>query len=216
MVEHWDHNPNVESSNLSFIKMLLKIPFLFFSSILLLSATLVITLQNSVHSVICLVLSFIASACILLLLECEFFAFIFLIVYVGAIAVLFLFVVMMLDTKYLVTNKRNPFKYFFFGIFSALNFLFFTLTLINDFFSSNNYINLEIFSQFTRIQFWREDIIIEIEALGQLLYTHFVLHFLIAGLILFLSILGVVALSTTLSEKKLIRDVKPTSRVNKF
>ena len=192
--------------------MLIKLPFIFFSIVLLLSSVLVITLQNSVHSVICLVLSFLASACLLLLLECEFFAFIFLIVYVGAIAVLFLFVVMMLDTKYLVTSKRNPFKYFFFGIFSALTFLFFTLTLINDFFSSNVYINSKIYENFLRIQFWREDIIIEVEALGQLLYTHFVLHFLIGGLVLFLSILGVVALSTNYSEKKLMRDIKQTSR----
>ena len=196
--------------------MLIKFPFLFFSTVLLLSSVLVITLQNSVHSVICLVLSFLASACLLLLLECEFFAFIFLIVYVGAIAVLFLFVVMMLDTKYLVISKRNPLKYFFFGIFSALTFLFFTLTLINDFFSSNSYINSEIYESFSRIQFWREDIIIEVEALGQLLYTHFVLHFLIGGLILFLSILGVVALSTNFSEKKLKRDIKQTSRSSKF
>ena len=196
--------------------MLIKFPFLFFSIVLLLSSVLVITLQNSVHSVICLVLSFLASACLLLLLECEFFAFIFLIVYVGAIAVLFLFVVMMLDTKYLVISKRNPFKYFFFGIFSALTFLFFTLTLISDFFSSNSYINSEIYESFSRIQFWREDIIIEVEALGQLLYTHFVLHFLIGGLILFLSILGVVALSTNFSEKKLKRDIKQTSRSSKF
>ena len=183
--------------------------FIFFSSILLLSSTLVITLQNSVYSVISLVVSFIASSCILILLECEFFAFLFLIIYVGAIAVLFLFVVMMLDTKYLITNKRNPFRYIFFGIFSALNFLFFLLTLINDFYLTNNYTE---YLNNIRIQFWREDISIEIEALGQLLYTHFVLQFLVAGLILFLSILGVVALSNTLSEKKLVRDVKQVSR----
>ena len=194
--------------------MPLKLMFLFFSFILLLSSTLVITLQNSVYSVISLIISFVAASCILLLLECEFFAFIFLIIYVGAIAILFLFVIMMLDTKYLIVNRRNPFKYFFFGILATLNFLIFILILINDFYLPNYYFNdhLNIF-----VLFNREDIFIEIEALGQLLYTHFVFHFLIAGLILFLSILGVVSLSTaSFSEKNLSRDVRQVSRTNEL
>ena len=60
---------------------------------------MVITVQNSIYSVLFLVLSFISSASLLFLLECEFVALLFVIVYVGAIAVLFLSVVMMLDVK---------------------------------------------------------------------------------------------------------------------
>ena len=120
----------------------------------------------------------------------------------------------MLDTKYLIANKRNPFKYFFFGVLATLNFLIFMLVLINDFYLTNEYCN-DYSNVF--ILFNREDIFIEIEALGQLLYTHFVFHFLVAGLILFLSVLGVVALSTvSFSEKNLSRDIRQVSRTDKL
>ena len=67
---------------------------------------MVIIVQNSIYSVLFLVLSFVCATILLFLLECEFIALLFIIIYVGAIAVLFLFVVMMLDTKYLVTQKN--------------------------------------------------------------------------------------------------------------
>ena len=73
--------------------------FSLFSLFSLLSATLVILLNNAVQSVLFLVLTFFNVACLLLLLGSEFFAFLLIIVYVGAIAVLFLFVIMMLNLK---------------------------------------------------------------------------------------------------------------------
>jgi NADH:ubiquinone oxidoreductase subunit 6 (subunit J) len=59
----------------------------------------VVVVQNSVHSVLFLVCSFLSAAIVLFLLECEFLALLFIIIYVGAIAVLFLFVVMMIHIK---------------------------------------------------------------------------------------------------------------------
>lgn len=188
-----------------------KILFIIFSIVLFISSLSVIILQNSVHSVICLVLSFVSSAGILLLLECEFFAFLFIIVYVGAIAVLFLFVVMMLDVKDLPINKRNSLKYFIFSIFIAISFLFLIMLVINNYYESNPYDISLMNNRF--VDWYKEDALLEIEALGQVLYTHYVLQFLTAGIILFLAVVGVVSLTVNLVEKKAATSVKQVSRV---
>lgn len=77
-------------------------PFFFylFSTILIASAFMVIAAKNPVHSVLFLILAFVNAAGLFLLLEAEFLAMILVVVYVGAVAVLFLFVVMMLDVDF--------------------------------------------------------------------------------------------------------------------
>jgi NADH-quinone oxidoreductase subunit J len=74
--------------------------FYLFSAILIASAFMVITARNPVHSVLYLILAFVNAAGLFLLLGAEFLAMILVIVYVGAVAVLFLFVVMMLDVDF--------------------------------------------------------------------------------------------------------------------
>ena len=81
--------------------------FYFFSSFALMSGIMVIQSRNPVHSVLFLILVFFNSAGLLLLLGLDFFAMIFLVVYVGAIAVLFLFVVMMLNVKLAEINEKR-------------------------------------------------------------------------------------------------------------
>jgi NADH-quinone oxidoreductase subunit J len=76
------------------------IAFYAFSAVLLLSALLVISAKNQVHSVLFLILSFFSASALFILLGAEFVAMILVIVYVGAVAVLFLFVVMMLDIDF--------------------------------------------------------------------------------------------------------------------
>lgn len=78
--------------------------FYLFSIFTLMSSLMVIGLKNAVHSVLFLILVFCNVAGLLLLLGAEFFSFMLIIVYVGAIAVLFLFVVMMLNVKVDPTN----------------------------------------------------------------------------------------------------------------
>ena len=77
------------------------ISFYFFSSIAVLSALMVISSKNPVHSVLFLILSFVNAAGLFVLLGAEFLAMILVVVYVGAVAVLFLFVVMMLDINFI-------------------------------------------------------------------------------------------------------------------
>src|ERR1700759_1047740 len=76
------------------------IAFYFFAAILIASAVMVIAARNPVHSVLFLILSFFNAAGLFVLMGAEFLAMILIVVYVGAVAVLFLFVVMMLDVDF--------------------------------------------------------------------------------------------------------------------
>jgi NADH-quinone oxidoreductase subunit J len=161
---------------------------------------MVIVVQNSVYSVLFLVCSFISAASLLFILECEFLALLFVIIYVGAIAVLFLFVVMMLDIK-TVNLTKNTMKYFPFGSFISVVFLFEILTVIFKNFKTNPYQNIFLVNFYHD---WYENLdpLTEIEALGQILYTHYVLQFLIAGFILFLATVGSIVLTISPPRKK--------------
>ena len=98
---------------------------------------MIILSQNSVYSVLFLVLSFISSSSILFLIECEFISLLFIIIYVGAIAILFLFVVMMLDIKTIYVTK-DSLKYFPFGSFLGFIFLLEILTVVSNIFELTN------------------------------------------------------------------------------
>ena len=174
--------------------------FYFFSGVLVFSAIMVIVASHSVFSLLFLVLSFIASAFLLFMLECEFLALIFIVVYVGAIAVLFLFAVMMLDAK-LEQLSRNLFRYMPVGFLFALGFLvpvlYQTSSGVGDnksFFTQNNYIN------------WYDliDSTSDVDVFGQVLYSYFVLQFLVVGLILLVVLIGVVYLTNTYTSNKTV------------
>lgn len=174
--------------------------FYFFSNILLFSALMVVVVQNSIYSVLFLVCSFISAASLLFILECEFIALLFIIIYVGAIAVLFLFVVMMLDIK-TVNLTKNTIKYFPFGSFISIIFLFEILAIILKNFKSNPY-QKEFLVNFYYNWYEKLDALTEIEAIGQVLYTHYVLQFLVAGYILFLAVVGSIVLTISPPSKK--------------
>src|SRR5437868_12880130 len=87
--------------------MLAALTFYFFAAILIASAVMVIAAKNPVHAVLFLILAFFNSAGLFVLIGAEFIAMILVIVYVGAVAVLFLFVVMMLDVNF--TELRQGF-----------------------------------------------------------------------------------------------------------
>lgn len=198
--------------------MLLEVLLYMFTGILLISSVMVISVQNPVHSVLFLILSFISSICILLLLECEFFSLMFIIIYVGAIAVLFLFVVMMLDVKYVILSKKDAIKYLPFAIIFIGLVFFEILVLIKDSFSFNSYyMNLELKNFYVN---WLSyaDTFNEIEAIGQIIYTQYVVQFLIAGNILLLATIAAVVLTVNTDNKtQLTKQIifKQLSRVQK-
>src|SRR5246500_333146 len=90
--------------------MLQALAFYLFSAVLIASAVMVVAARNPVHSVLFLILSFFNAAGLFVLLGAEFLAMILVVVYVGAVAVLFLFVVMMLDIDF-VQLKRGSLEY---------------------------------------------------------------------------------------------------------
>ena len=93
--------------------------FYLFSGVLIFAALMVISVRNPVHAALFLVLAFFTSAGVWLLLEAEFLAIVLVLVYVGAVMVLFLFVVMMLDVN-LVPLREGFIRYLWIGVPVAL------------------------------------------------------------------------------------------------
>ena len=162
----------------------------FFSALLVFCAAMVIIFKNPLHSVLFLVTSFLSASIILFLFENEFLALFFLIIYLGAIAILFLFVVMMLDIKY--RDLQYSRIYFPMGIFIGA-------TLFTEIWFAFS----KVFGQSIKtndLNFylnWYDaiDSIIDINVISQLFYTHYVLQILIAGLILYVAVIGVAFLT---------------------
>jgi NADH-quinone oxidoreductase subunit J len=130
---------------------------------------------------------------VLFFLECEFLALILIIIYVGAVAILLLFVLMMLETK-LKNLSKDIIIYFPFGVFINAIFFMELANLISRSFSENIYSNSFSFNSYLN---WynKLDSLMDIEVYGQILYTQFVLQLLIVGLILFLALVGVIFLT---------------------
>jgi NADH-quinone oxidoreductase subunit J len=168
--------------------------FLIIALIIMSCSLAVIFSESTIHSIIYLVLSFLTCSVFLFILECEFFALLFLIIYVGAIAVLFLFVIMMLDLKILPRNNSTNLKYTMFGIFVGLNFFYLVDQTFNVYYESNHYVG-DVLIPNIYINYFIEDEISEIAVIGQILYTQYVLQFLIAGVLLTLAVIGVCVLT---------------------
>jgi NADH:ubiquinone oxidoreductase subunit 6 (subunit J) len=165
--------------------------FYIFASLTIISAIMVIRVKNPVHSVLFLILVFCNAAGLLILLEVDFLAMIFLVVYVGAIAVLFLFVVMMLNIK--INNIQGNFiKYLPIGgiigiIFLLEIFLVLESDLIPLLQTSNNLEHTDWYALLNNNT--------NIETFGQLLYTYYFYYFLIAGIILLVAMIGAIVLT---------------------
>jgi NADH-quinone oxidoreductase subunit J len=177
--------------------------FYIFSSIAVVSGIMVISSRNPVHSVLFLVLVFCNAAGLLILLETEFLAMLFLVVYVGAIAVLFLFVVMMLNVRITELNE-SVLWYLPIGGLILIIFLFEILSVINGdlvpFFSSNLFFfenDNFILNESLNTVLWTNQInpTTNVEALGEVLYTYYVYCFIVASLVLLVSMIGAILLT---------------------
>ncbi len=182
--------------------------FYFFSTLLLLAGVMVIQSKNPVHSVLFLILVFFNAAGLLILLGLDFFAMIFLVVYVGAIAVLFLFVVMMLNIKLAEINEKKL-RYLPVGGLLGILFLFEIFLIVNNdlvyttftvFINEKNFLlNTQSVSTNQYLQFtdWSSilDTIPNIQAIGMLIYTYYFYFFLMASLILLVAMIGAIVLT---------------------
>jgi NADH-quinone oxidoreductase subunit J len=165
--------------------MLEAIAFYLLAGVAVLSALAVVSARNPVHSVLFLILTFFNAAGLFVLLGAEFLAMLLVVVYVGAVAVLFLFVVMMLDVDF-VELKQGFLKYMpLGGVVGA--FLLAELILVTSAVRGG-----ELYSDRPTAL---PDGVTNAERIGRVLYTDYLFLFQLAGLVLFVAMIGAIVLT---------------------
>ena len=176
--------------------ILAALAFYFFVAILIASAVMVIAARNPVHSVLFLILAFVNAAGLFVIAGAEFLAMILIVVYVGAVAVLFLFVVMMLDVDF--TQLRRGFlNYLPVGALVGIVFLV-ELLLVVATWAIGPGVPRAITAPIPPL-----DAVSNTEALGLVLYTRYIYYFQAAGLVLLVAMIGAIVL--TLRHKPNVR-----------
>ena len=163
------------------------ISFYLFSTVAVLSALMVISSKNSVHSVLFLILSFVNAAGLFVLLGAEFLAMILVVVYVGAVAVLFLFVVMMLDINF-IKLREGFLQYLPFGALLSIV----LIAELGILFLTRN------FTEISLVSYSKTPIISSTEntkLIGSILYTEYFYLFQLCGIILLVAMIGSIALT---------------------
>ena len=164
------------------------ITFYAFSTVLVAAALLVVLARNPVHSVLWLILSFLSAAGLFVLLGAEFVAMLLIIVYVGAVAVLFLFVVMMLDVDF-AELKAGMAQYMPLALLIGLVLLI-QLGLAYGTWAFSDGIDTRLGNPTPAI-----DQMHNTKALGMILYDHYLLVFQLAGLVLLVAMVGAIVLT---------------------
>jgi NADH-quinone oxidoreductase subunit J len=173
------------------------IPSLFFyvfAGVCIASAVMVISSKNPVHSVLFLILAFVNAAGLFVLMGAEFLAMILIVVYVGAVAVLFLFVVMMLDVDF-AELRQGFLNYLPVGGVIAFIFLFELLLVLGAWVIGPQVVRTSPIPNL--------DTVTNTAALGQVLYTRYIYYFQIAGVVLLIAMIGAIVL--TLRHKPNVR-----------
>ncbi len=174
--------------------MITAIAFYVFTAILLVSAAMVVTARNPVHSVLFLILAFFNAAALFLIAGAEFLAMILVIVYVGAVAVLFLFVVMMLDVDF-VAMREGFQRYLPVGL-AVVTVLFAELIFV---LGGWKFAPAAMAVKFSAMPASGSNT----AAIGRLLYTDYIFLFQTAGLVLLVAMIGAIVL--TLRDRKTSR-----------
>ncbi|MCL2469075.1 MAG: NADH-quinone oxidoreductase subunit J [Alphaproteobacteria bacterium] len=169
--------------------------FYMFAFVLMAAAAACVSVRQPVLAVLSLILCFFNAAGLMVLLGAEFLAFVVLIVYVGAVAVLFLFVVMMLDVRAPAAEpkKRQRFLRPAFAVVTAILFLEILVVVFSSLSASDVAPVIEADFENTRL-------------LGQVLYTDYIYPFQMAGLLLLVGMIGAMAL--TLTKRKEVKRQK--------
>ena len=166
--------------------LIANILFYVFSSILVLSALMVVSVRNPVYSVLFLIFAFFNSAALFILLGAEFIAMLIVIVYVGAVAVLFLFVVMMLNVNF--QELRVGFvKYLPIGLLVAAVMLLELVLIVNYSIADKAGVAPSLSPVLEGVS--------NTTALGMLIYTKYIYPFQLAGVILLVAMIGAIVLT---------------------
>jgi NADH-quinone oxidoreductase subunit J len=166
--------------------MLQALAFYLFAAILIASALMVIAARNPVHSVLFLILAFFNAAGLFVLLGAEFLAMILVVVYVGAVAVLFLFVVMMLDIDF-AELKRGSLQYLPFGVLIGI------VLAAELAMADSGWVIKPV--EKAALASATPAGLTNTAALGRILYTDYVYYFQIAGLVLLVAMIGAIVLT---------------------
>ena len=168
--------------------------FYLFSGVTIASALMVISARNPVHSVLFLILAFVNAAGLFLLLGAEFLAMLLVVVYVGAVAVLFLFVVMMLDVDF-AELRQGFLQYLPIGGLIGLIFAVELLLVVGAWVIDPQIVRAPVAAIPANVT--------NTAALGQVLYTKYIYYFQAAGLVLLVAMIGAIVL--TLRDRKGIK-----------
>ena len=168
--------------------MIQALAFYMFATITIAAAVMVISAKNPVHSVLFLILAFFNSAGLFVLLGAEFLAMILVVVYVGAVAVLFMFVVMMLDINF-VELRQGFLQYLPLGGIIGLVLLVELVVIV-----AGNVIEPNAAVAVAQ-PMPAPDVTANTQALGELLYTQYIYLFQAAGMILLVSMIGAIVLT---------------------
>src|ERR1700761_7766422 len=166
--------------------LLQALAFYLFSAIMIASAFMVIAARNPVHSVLFLILAFFNAAGLFVLMGAEFLAMILVVVYVGAVAVLFLFVVMMLDVDF-AELKSGALQYLPIGALLGL-ILLAELVMVGG-------VWVMAPASKTALASATPAGLSNTQALGRILYTQYVYYFQTAGLVLLVAMIGAIVLT---------------------
>ena len=161
------------------------IAFYVLATVAIASALAVVSVRNPVHSVLFLILTFFNAAGLFVLLGAEFLAMLLVVVYVGAVAVLFLFVVMMLDVDF-VELKQGFLNYMPLGGVVALLILAEMILVTGAVRTDAN---------FSQKPAGLPDGVTNAARIGHVLYTDYLVHFQLAGLVLFVAMIGAIVLT---------------------
>ncbi len=160
--------------------------FYLFAGITVASAFMVVASRNPVHSVLFLILAFVNAAGLFLLLGAEFLAMLLIVVYVGAVAVLFLFVVMMLDVDF-AEFRQGFLNYLPVGALIGLIFAVELLLVVGAWVIDPQIVRAPVAAIPAGIT--------NTEAIGRVLYTQYVYYFQAAGLVLLVAMIGAIVLT---------------------
>lgn len=173
---------------------------------------MVILMKNPLHSVLSLVSSFIFASLSIFISGNEFFALFFLIIYLGAIAILFLFVVMMLNIKY--QELQTSRLYFPIGIVIGSVFLFETQSVFSVVLTEKS--NLMNKSHNLHLNWYMSlDTLNDIALVGEVFYAQYLIQILIAGLVLYTAVIGVAFLTVSLSFNKVLKEQRIFKQVSR-
>ncbi len=180
--------------------------FIFFQSI---TAIFIFLSTNPMHAILFMILLFFESAIVLAFFGLEFFSILFIIVYVGAIAILFLFIVMLLTVKF--NNTKAFWSIFFFNFWNIIC-IFYGEMLFNQILNKADSFFFNVLN-FT----FELDVLHDLHIIAQILYNYYILCFLIAGLILLVALVGAISISYDFNEIKINKGVfRKLSRSSNF